>query len=388
MPIEDTLPQGAASPDPYLWLEDVDGPEAMAWVRARNAETALELEQGPEVPGTGGRHPAHPRLGRQAALRVQGRGLLLQLLARRRAPARDLAAHHPGRIPQGRTGLGDGARPGRPGPGGGRKLGVPRRPVPAPRMRALPGAALPGRVRRPRGAGVRSARQGLRAGRLQPAPGQELGELDRAGRAVRRHRFRPRLHDRLGIPALCPDLAPRHGAGGGPDGVRGPAGGHGGGRLPRSHPRASSGTSWCAGPRSSPRSCSCLGREGPTRIDLPPDAEPDVHREWLLVRLRSPWTVGARTYPAGALLATGLEAFLAGQRRFRVLFRPTSARSLEGWSWTRHHLILNLLEHVKSRLFLLTPGPGPGSASRSPAHRPWAASAPRASTPWSRTTGS
>jgi len=32
--------------DPYLWLEDVTGEKAMAWVRARNAESAKELESG------------------------------------------------------------------------------------------------------------------------------------------------------------------------------------------------------------------------------------------------------------------------------------------------------------------------------------------------------
>src|SRR5512139_3482336 len=32
--------------DPYLWLEDVTGDKAMAWVRARNAESAKELESG------------------------------------------------------------------------------------------------------------------------------------------------------------------------------------------------------------------------------------------------------------------------------------------------------------------------------------------------------
>ena len=32
--------------DPYAWLEDVNGEKAMAWVRARNAESAKELESG------------------------------------------------------------------------------------------------------------------------------------------------------------------------------------------------------------------------------------------------------------------------------------------------------------------------------------------------------
>jgi prolyl oligopeptidase len=35
----------AAVPDPYLWLEKVDSPRAMAWVRAENAKTVAELEK-------------------------------------------------------------------------------------------------------------------------------------------------------------------------------------------------------------------------------------------------------------------------------------------------------------------------------------------------------
>lgn len=35
------------APDPYLWLEDVSGEAALAWVRERNAETVAELTTGP-----------------------------------------------------------------------------------------------------------------------------------------------------------------------------------------------------------------------------------------------------------------------------------------------------------------------------------------------------
>jgi prolyl oligopeptidase len=102
-----------------------------------------------------------------------------------------------------------------------------------------------------------------------------------------------------------------------------------------------------------------LGRDGAlTLVEVPVDAEAEVRREWLVIRLRTSWTVGTRTFPAGSLLAADFAAFLAGRRRFTVLFRPTAARSLDSWNWTRHHLILNLLDHVKNRLYLLTPGPG------------------------------
>src|SRR5579863_4163046 len=38
-------PEGA--PDPYLWLEDVHGERAMAWVRAENAKTTAVFEKDP-----------------------------------------------------------------------------------------------------------------------------------------------------------------------------------------------------------------------------------------------------------------------------------------------------------------------------------------------------
>ncbi|TNH30205.1 S9 family peptidase [Micromonospora orduensis] len=93
-----------------------------------------------------------------------------------------------------------------------------------------------------------------------------------------------------------------------------------------------------------------------TRIEVPEDAWWDVHREWLLIRLRSPWPVGGVTHPAGVLLATRFEAFLAGQRELAVLFRPDARTALSSYVWTRNHLILATLVDVRSRLEVLTPG--------------------------------
>lgn len=39
-----------APPDPYLWLEEVHGARAMAWVRAENAKTVAVLEKDPRYP--------------------------------------------------------------------------------------------------------------------------------------------------------------------------------------------------------------------------------------------------------------------------------------------------------------------------------------------------
>ncbi|BCL15127.1 prolyl oligopeptidase family serine peptidase [Micromonospora sagamiensis] len=92
------------------------------------------------------------------------------------------------------------------------------------------------------------------------------------------------------------------------------------------------------------------------RIPVPADARWDVHREWLVIRLRSPWTLDGVTHPAGALLATRFDAFLAGARDMTVLFRPDPRTALSHHSWTRNHLILATTVDVRSQLEVLTPG--------------------------------
>lgn len=94
------------------------------------------------------------------------------------------------------------------------------------------------------------------------------------------------------------------------------------------------------------------------RIDVPSDAETFPHREWLLIKPRSAWTVGGATYPSGTLLATKFDEFMAGKREFTVLFKPDAHTSLSSYSWTQHHLILDLLDDVKSKLEVLTPQSG------------------------------
>ncbi len=100
-----------------------------------------------------------------------------------------------------------------------------------------------------------------------------------------------------------------------------------------------------------------LAKDGSRRkVEVPLDAEPSFHREWLTVKLRSAWTVAGKTYPAGSLLAAKADDFLAGKRDFAVLFQPTATTSLEDFTWTRNLLVLNVMDDVKNRLSVLTPG--------------------------------
>lgn len=95
--------------------------------------------------------------------------------------------------------------------------------------------------------------------------------------------------------------------------------------------------------------------DGLVRVPVPEDAMAGVHREWLLVRPRSAWTIGGSTYPGGALLAAPFDKFMAGDQDLTVLFEPDAHTSLAYHAWTRHHLILNMLHDVRSELAVLTP---------------------------------
>ncbi|HEY6424859.1 MAG TPA: prolyl oligopeptidase family serine peptidase [Pseudonocardiaceae bacterium] len=92
------------------------------------------------------------------------------------------------------------------------------------------------------------------------------------------------------------------------------------------------------------------------RVEVPEDAIVGVHRQWLLIELRSEWTVG-QTHPAGCLLVADFEEFVARGpgAGLRVLFTPDERTSLSGYSWTRHHLILDVMCDVVSHLSVLTP---------------------------------
>jgi len=92
-----------------------------------------------------------------------------------------------------------------------------------------------------------------------------------------------------------------------------------------------------------------------TKVDAPNSAQKSVHKDWLLLELREPYTAGGKTYPAGALIATNFNDFMAGKREFTALFTPTDRAALAGYTWTRDHLVLNVMEDVKNRLSVLTP---------------------------------
>jgi prolyl oligopeptidase len=89
------------------------------------------------------------------------------------------------------------------------------------------------------------------------------------------------------------------------------------------------------------------------RLELPEDSDEHIVGEWLAAELKSPYTVAGRTYPTGALIAIQLESFLQGNRNFDVLFSPAERTTLDSWSYTKNFILLNVLENLERRLYTL-----------------------------------
>jgi prolyl oligopeptidase len=92
-----------------------------------------------------------------------------------------------------------------------------------------------------------------------------------------------------------------------------------------------------------------------TRIDVPTDVSLKLHRGWLALKRRTPWTVGDITYPADTVLGISFDSLLEGDRRFTRLFEPAERRALQGSFWSGGRLYLSILDDLKPVFEVLTP---------------------------------
>ena len=88
------------------------------------------------------------------------------------------------------------------------------------------------------------------------------------------------------------------------------------------------------------------------KIDKPSDATLSWQRDWAFLLLKSDLKVASTTYKSGSLLAIKFDALMKGERNYHVLFEPTATRSLarSGPSTTRDYLLLNILDNVAGRV--------------------------------------
>ncbi len=116
----------------------------------------------------------------------------------------------------------------------------------------------------------------------------------------------------------------------------------------------------------------------------PRDATLRFWRRHVLLELRSDWETAGQRFPRGALLVAEAADYLAGKPAWTALFTPTATRSLEATSTTASRVVLNVLDNVASRLEEWSPparagqawtrrevkAPYPGKLSIGPLHDP------------------
>jgi prolyl oligopeptidase len=93
----------------------------------------------------------------------------------------------------------------------------------------------------------------------------------------------------------------------------------------------------------------------PVQIEKPDGAMVSSHREWIVFELRAEWDLEGTKHAAGSLLAANYDRWMKGKRDVTVLFTPTDSTSLASHRFTRNHLVLNVMEHVRNKLIVLTP---------------------------------
>jgi len=86
-------------------------------------------------------------------------------------------------------------------------------------------------------------------------------------------------------------------------------------------------------------------------LPLPPraDIEGYLHGDFI-VRLAEDWSWHAQTFQAGSLLAAPLAALQSGSGPLAVLFEPSARVSVAAVETTRRYVLVNLLDNVQSRV--------------------------------------
>ncbi len=91
------------------------------------------------------------------------------------------------------------------------------------------------------------------------------------------------------------------------------------------------------------------------RLPIPEDATlRGMFRDHVLFSLRTDWKAGGTAYRQGSLLAAKLDDLLQNREAFTVVFEPTDRVSLGGVARTKNLMLMSTLDNVRGKLYRLT----------------------------------
>jgi prolyl oligopeptidase len=85
-------------------------------------------------------------------------------------------------------------------------------------------------------------------------------------------------------------------------------------------------------------------------LDLPADAHPAILRDQLVLYVRSDWEVGDQTYRTGSLISTPYRDFVAGGRDFTEILVPGERETVRSTQMSRDYLLVQMLNNVQGEL--------------------------------------
>ena len=102
-----------------------------------------------------------------------------------------------------------------------------------------------------------------------------------------------------------------------------------------------------------------LTDHGPVTLPVPTSADVSVHQDHVALRLREDWTPadGAGTWAQGSLLVAPLDDVLRGDADWSAVFVPDERSALVDLTWTASHLVTTALVDVRHTVQVHSPAP-------------------------------
>jgi prolyl oligopeptidase len=103
-----------------------------------------------------------------------------------------------------------------------------------------------------------------------------------------------------------------------------------------------------------------LTAKGPQRVAIPAKSDlSDMVAGRVIIHNREDWTVGGRSFPAGSVLAVDLAQLKADPTHLKptLVYAPTAREALQSASSSKGVLLVDILDNVRGRTLLFTPGP-------------------------------
>ncbi len=92
--------------------------------------------------------------------------------------------------------------------------------------------------------------------------------------------------------------------------------------------------------------------KGNVKINLPKSADiTGYFKKQLIIKLKKPFKQGSEVYPPGSVLIESLAKIRAGKAQYKLIAKPTKNSSIASVSTTKDTLLVNMMEDVVSRLY-------------------------------------